>query len=118
MKIYGASDDLVEIEGGPEGDDEINVIDKDVRFTIGSDVHGGIVVVMSYAPDDLEDGCWQARLAPIAEDVPCPWPVRVDAKGYSAVVQIDCPRDVQMRVEKRRQGKNAVMWEPVKTADE
>lgn len=113
MKIYGASDDLVEIEDGPNGDDEINEIDDDIRFTIGSDVHGGIVVVMSYAPDDVNDGVWQARLSPIAEDVACPWPVSITCSGYSAVVEIACPRDVQMLVESRKQGKNANRWKPI-----
>jgi hypothetical protein len=119
VKIYGASDDLVELEGGPDGDDEIDALDRDVRITIGSDAHGGIVVVMSYAPGDVEDGVWQARLSPIAEDVACPWPVRVECKGYSAVVEIDCPRDVQLRVENRKQGKNEKKWEPIaKDGDE
>lgn len=88
IKVYGASDDLVEIEG-------------DVRDEIGStgggqviigDEAGGIRIVAKYAVAK-GIGVWRLGVEPIDEDVPVPWPVRVEQteRGYSLAVIVDCP---------------------------
>lgn len=117
MKIYGASDDLVEFEGCSfaerkqpsasffrnvgTGDDEINVLSGRLLIEVGhseakagQNAHG-VRVVMVYASKDHDAGVWEARISPLDEDVGCPWNVRVTfgepSRGYSAVVEIDAP---------------------------
>ena len=101
--LYGASDDLVEIEGDVQ--EEIGCYEKAVLVTIGRPEVDlgqnayGVQVRMSYGD---EAGVWAARIAPIDEDVPIPWPVRVSAWGYSAHVVVECPpgTPVTWRVER------------------
>lgn len=97
LKIYGASDDLVELEGCVE--DEIDCYDKWVQITVGypEAEHGrasqGVKVIMRYAPKWVNAGVWSAEIFPIDEDVEIPWPVKVELseRKYSAQVVIDCP---------------------------
>lgn len=124
MKIYGASDDLVEFEGcsfaerkkpqdafegvtSETGDEEIDCYDKKLLIEVGQveaksgeNAHG-VRVVMVYASTDHDAGVWEARISPLDEDVGCPWPVRVTfgppARGYSAVVEIDAPTGTTVR---------------------
>lgn len=83
--IYGASDDLVEIEG--PGGDEVGCYNKRVIVTIHApDKSSGVHVTMAYV-----DPCvWQATVAQLDEDIPIP-PCRVTSRGYTAVVEIDAP---------------------------
>ena len=91
LKIYGHSDDLVEIDGDVR--DEVDCYDKGVNLVVGraEAIEGknaeGLRVGMRYG----KGGCWEARISPIDEDVPCPWPVSVTVERYTAVVTIDCP---------------------------
>ncbi len=111
VRIYGASDDLVEIEGHPDGD-EVGCYEQDVIVVLG-DEKGGVLVRMSYSPrftgapglPDAAFGCWSAEVAPIGEDVPMPWPVTITnpieqraggPRGYSACVSVDCPADTKL----------------------
>ena len=105
IRIYGASDDLVEIEGHPDGE-EVGCYDKDVVVIIGT-MTAGLVVRMSYdgatVPEsaglgEVGFGCWSARVVQVAEDAPVPWPVTITtagsssgAVGYSVCVNIDAP---------------------------
>lgn len=100
LKIYGASDDLVEIEGHVE--DEIDCYNTSVVVTVGwkeaapgRDAQG-LHVKMTFAPKWTETGVWTAELSPLDEDVEIPWPVyvKLGGRGYSAEVLIDCPDDV------------------------
>jgi hypothetical protein len=102
ITMYGASDDLVEIEGKNPGCDEIGCFDSDVVVTVGDEASGGVRVVWHYS------GEWSAEIAPLAEGVRIPWPIRVrsaDASkresDYSAVVEIDCPETVAVSHETR-----------------
>lgn len=104
VKIYGASDDLVEIEGHPGGD-EIGCYDQDVIVMLGTMETGGIAVRMSYAPRFAAFGmgvataCWSAEIAQLDEDRPIPWPVRVETVRYSVAVLIDAPLETPIRFE-------------------
>lgn len=93
LRIYGASDDLVELEG---------IVDQELgcygvaKIRVGTD-EGGVDVLMAYAPFRGGGGTWAAMLAPLDEGVPIPWPVAIkhrERRGeveYSVVVEIDCP---------------------------
>lgn len=106
--IYGASDDLVEIEGHPDGD-EVGCYEKDVFITIGDTTGGGLAVRMSYSPQlgkDVAFGCWTAEIGQLDEDCPIPWPVTITTAkrhpndpeaGYSVKVAIDAPAGVTLR---------------------
>ena len=108
LKIYGASDDLVEIEG--PGGDEVDCYDSSVLITIGwpeaqagKDAKG-LVVRMRYGSPGF-GGTWSAEVGQIDEDFPIPWPVRIEVaeRPYSALVIVDCPDDtpVSWKVEEK-----------------
>ena len=101
IKIYGSSDDLVEIEGSTH-EDEINaewveLIIGNREADAGVDAHG-LRVVMRYAPSNVDAAVWVAQVGPVDEDAACPWPVVVKVEGYTAVVEIDCPADTPIAV--------------------
>lgn len=101
IHIYGASDDLVEIEGHPDGD-EIGCYDQDVLIKIDDGQGGGVAVRMSYQPrmaplgDGVAAGCWSAEIAQIDEDHPIPWPLSIDTFHYSVRVRIDAPSSARL----------------------
>lgn len=91
MKIYGASDDLIEVED-IKGADEFGAYGsepiRDEFIVAGS---GGQLRLIA-----IYDGCWSFAIAPVDEDVPIPnWPVRVSLgeRGYSTLLEIDTPPD-------------------------
>lgn len=111
IRIYGASDDLVEIEGHPDGD-EVGCYDKDVCILIG-DTTAGLAVRMSYGESpipasvgfgEIGFGCWHATVIQVAEDAPVPWPVTITTAnrgnggvGYSVCVNVDAPEGTPLR---------------------
>lgn len=102
IRIYGCSDDLIEIESddGKVGE-ELNVIDPP-RATIKlGDDNGGVKVKMKYG----SWGCWSATIEQLNEGVMIPWPIRVTQhqNGYSIKVEIDCPSDTPVKYIKVRQ---------------
>lgn len=112
ITIYGASDDLVEIGGHPDGD-EIGCYDEDVLIVIGCGIDGGVAVRMSYVgisngvESETGFGCWSAQIAQLGEDVAIPWPITIGTKGrrsddvgYSVLVSIDAPDGVPLTVTK------------------
>ena len=82
LRIYGASDDLVEIEGWME--EEIGCYDEPVTLRIGSVLR----VTMAY---DGHAGTWTAKLEQEDEGGIIPWPVTVTTVKYSICVVIGCP---------------------------
>jgi hypothetical protein len=90
MKIYGASDNLFEIEAG-KASEEVNCYDKTPWVRVGNEVMGGLLVIGQYAPS--ENATWRLSIDMLDEDIPVPWPVRVEFNGYSPTVIIDCPDD-------------------------
>lgn len=88
VTIYGASDDLIEVEGDAPGCDEYNT-DHAVFILRGSgEVTGGVTrVTVDYGAG----GCWMIGVAPVDEDVSM-LPMTMgqqprthpDAPGYSA----------------------------------
>ncbi len=97
LKIYGCSDDLVEVEGIL--DEEIGCYDNAVEFTI-SDDNGGIRVLVSY--DNFGDGCWSFKVTNLADGLPLPFPVRFENEhDYSLALVVDCGFDACVDFELR-----------------
>ncbi len=101
IRIYGASDDLVEVEA-PSGNDELGAFDKEVALLVGT-ANAGLVVRFYYAPPRQpkngvgDGGTWQARIDLVDEDTPIPWPVAIKAEGYTVVVEVDAPASTKWR---------------------
>ena len=103
LKLYGASDDLFEIEGTRRGEpDEIGCFDQmegPPAVLLQSTSEGGrLVVIASYAPGQGKKApaTWAIGLAPADENVPLPsWPMRwaLGGRGYTTELQIDVPDD-------------------------
>lgn len=104
--IYGASDDLVEVDGC-EGADEFNVYGGDGKVIWQGDFVGAGATeqVRVYA---IYDGCWHFSVGQVDEDVKLPrWPIRFEqgdedwgslkaGPGYSVVLLIDAPAGVRL----------------------
>lgn len=91
IRIHGASDDLVEIEGSVR--EELDAYDRPRIITVGDKIGGGIRAVVEYAPGPA--AVWRIAVEPIDEWVPIPWPVRIQLSpyGYSPELIIECPSD-------------------------
>lgn len=98
VKIYGASDDLVEVEGQLRGCDEFNAFGDtehigNIQIATAKDAPG-------YTVAAVYTGCWSFAVAPIDEDMVPDWPVRrsfgQDVR-YSETVEIDCPDNATVR---------------------
>lgn len=125
IRIYGASDDLVEIEGitgGNAGDDHLELDANNAVIILGDKVTGGVLIGVRYsdptlAPDREEGaGCWAVQVSPLENGVPIPWPVTIrhrvkpghvgterragtpDRVLYTAVAEIDAPADTPKTV--------------------
>lgn len=97
VRIYGASDDLIEFDGGIY--DEVNIL------PIGGEWHGELragtgrlLVWARYA----NDGMWMLGISQVGDAIPLPdWPIMIrsaqgDESGYSVTLVIDAPDDVEM----------------------
>ena len=97
LTIYGASDDLVEIEGHVSG--AIGCYDRPIMLKVGDNDSGGLILTMEYLD---ATGCWAARVERIGEGIVIPWPAIVRSGGpghlYTVVVDIDCPDDEPVEV--------------------
>lgn len=98
VKFYGASDDLVEVEGIP-GADEFWCDTTCAPFAYATFVVGGKVRVRA-----IYDGCWSFAVGQVDEDLELPaWPIRITQHAdpsYSVLLEIDVPDDTSvMRVE-------------------
>jgi hypothetical protein len=92
LTIYGASDDLVEVEGHFR--EEYSAIDVPCTLRLVGD-EGEIAVTMEYG----DNGCWHATVAMPDEGAPLPWPVSITAAeecAYSVSVTVDCGEDVKV----------------------
>lgn len=101
ITIYGASDDLVEVDGC-EGAGEFS-----------SDRWDGVLIA-PLAQEQMrvhcwydENGCWQVGVGQVDEAIQLPsWPVTItqapamnpDNAGYSALLTIDAPAGIRLEV--------------------
>lgn len=108
IRIYGQSDDLVEIEGianGEHNNGKALELGADCAVIVLGDKAGGVCVTVDYHSARMIEGrpegwgCWSVQVVQLSGDVPIPWPVTVrhhvrnGRVGYSAVVEIDAPAD-------------------------
>lgn len=98
--FYGASDDLIEVEG-VKGADEFSAWTKDDDDVAGVFNVGGKLRVRA-----IYDGCWSFSVGQVDEDIPLPdWPIRVRQSAsvpYSVALEIECPDDVKVFREGRQ----------------
>lgn len=92
ITIYGASDDLIEVEGCL-GADEFNSYEHGPVMWRGDLIApGGVEAMRVHA---VFDGCWSVAVGQVDEDVPLPsWPVTVRQHRsipYSTVVEVAAP---------------------------
>lgn len=80
--IYGASDDLIEVEGQVPGCDEYNA---EAGSFIVSSAEASSRVGVHYG----KNGCWAVSCGPISEDVPMLIPARFEQDRYTARVVFD-----------------------------
>ena len=97
LTIYGASDDLIEMEGVP-GADEFGAWGNGEGGIRGSFVLGGQMRILAIYG---KRGCWSFALGQVDEGIPFPdWPIRIKQNlirgevGYSTQVEIDVPDGV------------------------
>lgn len=118
LRFKGHSDDIACVSGDVE--DEFNAYDHVVRFIVGEPEAApgrdafGIVVELEYSGFGNPTGTWQCAVRRIDEDIACPWPVRVEAKGegYSPEVIVECPPGTPFAVARRRSlaGDSETTW--------
>lgn len=76
VTLYGASDDLIEVEGTAPGCDEYN--EEDAHFVLTGD-KGAVRIRVWYT----RRGVWAIAVAPVEEDAPM-LPVQITGSGYTA----------------------------------
>lgn len=93
IRIYGASNDLIEVEGC-EGADEFNTYEKGFAMWWG-DLRAPNGEVMRAHAVLSNNGCWSIALGQVDEGTPFPeWPVTIrqhTSLDYSAMVEIEAP---------------------------
>ncbi len=92
LTIYGASDDLCEIEGSVRKE----FCDTSGAFELIIASSDGAMRVFVRNEDN---GCWSVAIGQIDEGARLPWPVafgRPEHCAYSVAVTIDCPADAQV----------------------
>ena len=102
VSFYGASDDLIEVDGIP-GADEFAALDQSPEGMAGSFVVGGKIRVRAYYD---QRGVWGFSVSQVTDAVPLPdWPIRISQQSdcdYSTRVEIDCPDDATVIQEARQ----------------
>ena len=104
IRIFGASDDLVEIDGHVRiEEDTHNHQDGMVLIEVGDEVHGGLAVGATHTP---RHG-WSIHTGLMHVEHTIPWPVTLRTKtdddpdwypDYSPILEIDCPEDERVEV--------------------
>lgn len=102
IRIYGYSDDLIEIEGNVR-----NEVSPGRTFLIGDDKRG-VKVRMKYGMMKDSAGVWGCSIEQVGEYVPL-FPITIDEAevngtntgSYSVRVTIDCPTGTPVRYGKK-----------------
>lgn len=102
IKIYGASDDCVEVEGC-DGADEFNVYGTDTKGPVmwrGDLIAPGGTEVLQVHALFTPDGCWHIAVGQADESIPLPsWPMKIEqhrSLPYSALLTVDAPAGTRL----------------------
>ena len=128
LRVYGASDDLIEIDGadldwnddnsvltGSTGHDSeelgtsesggMGIVEVGTQETGGCRIRAMYTVGLPFNP-----GVWALSVEQLEEETPLMWPVRVvEQHQYSVAVVVDCPDGVPVRAFMAKIGKDEVM---------
>lgn len=98
LKFYGASDDLLEIDGTRgEEPDEIGAYDGPRTVKVYDRFGNCLLVTALYSP--ASNGCWMIGISQADEDQPLPtWPMTWAATGYTTTLTIEVPDDAVVAV--------------------
>lgn len=97
LTIYGASDDLIEVEGSIREEFQCYSGNGEIIVTAAD---GALRVFLRLE----ENGCWSAGIGQIDEGARIPWAVafaRPDHTAYTVAITIDCPADAQIHMVER-----------------
>ena len=102
ITIYGASDDLVEVEGCEDAD-EFDVYGEGRLLWRGDFVAPGSHARQQMRVYGIYDGCWHFSAGQVDESVPLPtWPLTIrqgtapEHAEYTTVLAIDAPVGVRL----------------------
>lgn len=101
LKIYGASDDLVEVDGPMPACDEYG---DGVTVVVGEHDKTRLVVFVDFTQDGWKFSIHLDGAELDDDSAVLPWPINltVSDQGYSPELQIDCPDDTRVEVLARR----------------
>lgn len=98
IRFYGASDDLIEVEGC-EGADEFNTTERGPMVWCGDLIAPGGDAMRIHALYDNR-GCWSFSIGQADKSIPFPeWPVRVRQHtnvDYSVLLTVDAPEGTRL----------------------
>lgn len=90
IKIYGASDDLIEVRSSDKetwsevseygGGAELDIREKDGD--------GGVRIVCHYDDSVSPDACWSVEITPLSESDEVDWPIEVGFDRYRTIATV------------------------------
>lgn len=100
LKIYGASDDLVEIEGDIEEEFYAKPLGRGLegRTVTLSRINGGQVEGLDVHVRYEQGGVWSVGLSQLQEDINIPdWGLKLTSNGYTSILELErVPEDVRL----------------------
>lgn len=96
IRIYGHSDDCLEVEGDFRGENEYNSFLKPISVVVHDFTFAtSVVVTGEYGK---RSGVWSISVEPIDEDKPMPnMSIGMAKNGYSPMLMIDCSENTLVR---------------------
>ena len=96
IRIYGHSDDCLEVEGYFRGNSEYSSYSKPITIIVSDFVHNtGVIVTGEYGK---HSGVWSIAVEPIDENKPMPdMRIVMAGNGYSPMLMIQCDENTQVR---------------------
>jgi len=100
LKFYGSSDDLFELDGDLQEEQDNCANGKTMAYGLFSGGFGQLIVTAQYAPECLLDGVWTIGVALWAEGRKLPgWDMRFEngEETHSPMLVIEAPDDVTVK---------------------
>jgi len=92
IKIYGSSDDLLEIDGVFQGENEFGCYNKPITIEVVDPALGtAVAVTATYGFHKCSAAVWGITVEPIGEDLAMPeMKIELAENGYSPMLVINC----------------------------